>query len=182
MVSAHSNCAICFFSQPTPKLADPLSSSSTNKPISSNGSLVSSISSPTNKPGSTEICSLCGSNFGVFSSQSVNLDGEDVSCDGFSWIFIFDNVLEGSDRCLNYRAQFSSECCYPDAGNKDWLENLGLVGSSPTKTPTTYKPTSEWTDSWHTAVLRSPASQTTTSIAWLFCFSSIAVGLVLPPN
>ncbi|KAL7533175.1 hypothetical protein ACHAWF_004368 [Thalassiosira exigua] len=60
---------------------------------------------------SDETCSLCG-NSQLDWSQRVTFDDNDVSCGEFGWIFLSENVHEGSTRCLNFRAQYFGQCCY----------------------------------------------------------------------
>jgi len=59
----------------------------------------------------SEACSLCG-NAELDWSQQIYFDGADISCGEFGWLFLYHNIVEGSDQCLNFRAQFFGKCCY----------------------------------------------------------------------
>lgn len=103
------------------------SSSTERNPATSQGSIGSSTlniggetnqnppttgqTAPQIQPEPSESCSLCG-NSELDWSERVNFDGDDISCGEFGWIFLSENILEGSDRCLNFRAQYFDKCCY----------------------------------------------------------------------
>jgi len=59
----------------------------------------------------SEACSLCGNSGQLNWSEIVNFDSNDISCGELFSTFLSENILEGSDRCLNFRAQYSGECC-----------------------------------------------------------------------
>ena len=56
-------------------------------------------------------CNVCG-NSQVDWSKNVDYGGSNVSCGEFGWMLSADGVHEGSDQCLNLRAQFFGDCCY----------------------------------------------------------------------
>ena len=67
-----------------------------------------------------DACDICG-NSQLDWSQRVTFDDKDVSCGEFGWIFQSQNIAEGSDQCLDLRAQYFGKCCYtkPDIGGCD---------------------------------------------------------------
>ena len=42
----------------------------------------------------------------------MNFQDNDISCGEFGWIFLSENILEGSDQCLKLRARYFGKCCY----------------------------------------------------------------------
>jgi hypothetical protein len=56
------------------------------------------------------ICRLCGDSE-INTSQLVNLDGDEVSCDIFDLVFSSANIEDGSTECFDYRGQYFSSCC-----------------------------------------------------------------------
>ena len=66
---------------------------------------------PQSQPLPSESCRLCGDSE-LDSSQRVNLLGNDLSCGEFDDVFVSENVLEGSDHCLNVRSQYFDKCCF----------------------------------------------------------------------
>ena len=58
-----------------------------------------------------DACDICG-NSQLDWSQRVTFDDKDVSCGEFGWIFQSQNIAEGSDQCLDLRAQYFGKCCY----------------------------------------------------------------------
>lgn len=60
----------------------------------------------------SEFCSICGSSDGqLIQSEPVTYDGNEISCKEFGWIFLSKNIAEGSDKCLDIRAQHGGTCC-----------------------------------------------------------------------
>lgn len=77
----------------------------------------------------SESCSICG-NSQLDWSQRVTFEGSDISCGEFGWIFLSGNIQEGSDRCLNFRAQYFNKCCYAkQVGNGCDLCDTGPEGT-----------------------------------------------------
>lgn len=58
-----------------------------------------------------DACDICG-NSQLDWLQRVTFDDKDVSCGEFGWIFQSQNIAEGSDQCLDLRAQYFGKCCY----------------------------------------------------------------------
>jgi len=73
----------------------------------------SSQTVPQSQPLPLESCSLCG-NSKLNWSQMVNFGGNDMSCEEFGRLFESESISEGSDRCLNFRAQYFGECCHAE--------------------------------------------------------------------
>lgn len=76
------------------------------------------VPSLSNRPTITQtqpigICKLC-EDARLKLSQPVHLYGSDMSCEEISGIFFNENILLGSDRCTNFRAQFVGQCCHPE--------------------------------------------------------------------
>ena len=56
-------------------------------------------------------CNLCGDTGELDWSLEVEYDGNDVSCGEFGWLFVSDNIANGSDQCNTYRDQYADQCC-----------------------------------------------------------------------
>jgi len=67
--------------------------------------------SPQSEPEPSNPCNLCG-NSDFDWSERVDFQGNEISCGEFGWIFLSQNVVEGSEQCLGFRAQYFDKCCY----------------------------------------------------------------------
>mmetsp|Transcript_8489 Transcript_8489/g.18999 ORF Transcript_8489/g.18999 Transcript_8489/m.18999 type:complete len:903 (+) Transcript_8489:307-3015(+) len=147
-----------------------------------------------------ETCSLCGDST-LDESQYVNLDGNGlhISCSQFGYLFSSQSIFEGSEKCLNYRGQYSDKCCnikQDGDGGSHTISYIslglgsGVDGGSQASPPTTMssttppmssttpKPPTEEPNKWRTMpLLAAPASALTVSI-WACCLS-VAVGLLV---
>ena len=56
-----------------------------------------------------ESCNICG-NAEIDWESRVDYEGSEIACGEFGWIFN-QNIPEGSDTCLNYRAAYFDTCC-----------------------------------------------------------------------
>jgi len=70
----------------------------------------SELESTVNLIETTSICKLCGDSE-INTSQLVNLDGNEVSCNIFDLVFSSANIEDGSNECFDYRGQYFSSCC-----------------------------------------------------------------------
>jgi len=59
---------------------------------------------------SAESCNICGNSAEINWEERVDFEGDDISCGEFGWIFS-KKILEGSDKCLDYRAEYFDTCC-----------------------------------------------------------------------
>ena len=59
----------------------------------------------------SEFCSVCDSDGQLIRSAPVTYDGNNISCGEFGWISLSENIAEGSDKCLDIRAQYAGTCC-----------------------------------------------------------------------
>ena len=75
----------------------------------------------------SEFCSICDSDEQLTRSEPVNYDGNNISCGEFGWIFLSENIAEGSDKCLDIRAQHAGTCCNTKiSGDECDLCNTGV--------------------------------------------------------
>lgn len=67
-------------------------------------------------PTTLEYCNICGSAGEFDYTSSVNYDGfnevNEIPCGELIWIFVNNNVHEGTSECLESRAKYFDDCCY----------------------------------------------------------------------
>jgi hypothetical protein len=73
-------------------------------------------------------CDVCDGAGQLDLSQTVMFEGKSTSCGEFGWIFGSQNVLEGSEICLNYRSTYSGQCCFNPPSNGCALCDTGMSG------------------------------------------------------
>ena len=126
-------------------------------------------------------CNICGDAQWTL-SQPVHLYGNDMTCKDLGGIVLTENILEGSDRCSNFRAQFYGACCYADS----YADNVGdgnFIGeqpSAPKSAPASSEPTAE-ADSWYEIADWSSSSSPHLTVAVsvrLFSSLLVAAGLI----
>ena len=80
---------------------------------------------------SEEACNLCGNSGQLDWSEQVTYEKSSISCGEFGWIFLSDNIAEGSDTCLNLRSKYFDKCCYtkPVGGDGCSLCDTGVEGT-----------------------------------------------------
>jgi hypothetical protein len=73
-------------------------------------------------------CDVCDGAGQLDWSQTVIFEGKSVSCGEFGWIFASQNVLEGSEKCLNHRSTYSGKCCFNPPSNGCGLCDTDMAG------------------------------------------------------
>jgi hypothetical protein len=62
-------------------------------------------------------CDICDGAGQLDWSETVMFEGKSISCGEFGWIFGSKNILDGSDKCLDYRSSYFGQCCFVPPSN-----------------------------------------------------------------
>ena len=126
---------------------------------------------------SYNLCSSNGIHFNMNSNTRVSYDGEVKTCLEV-YHSLYSRRDQSSEHCTDAQGELFDQCCEAISSQTIPDDSIGERASpSPTKSPTTNKPTPNF-DSWYTAgSLSSPASTFMDSIG-SFCLL-MAVGLMV---
>jgi len=120
------------------------------------------------------VCELCDSPNIIDWSKRVDHEGSEISCGDFNYIFSSDIIVKGSDRCANFRAQYSYQCCGEGSTQESFAAGQ-VPASFSSPASTAQEPAPDFEAAWYSPGMFSHASTVTVSTG--LCLLSIATGM-----